>query len=296
MRVNNVLARAAAAALRTASASASAESFVTTNATVSPQEVFYVAVKSEDQNAGEYSIIGLSSALPFGSIDSEGNHWLRGLPVPRAIPDGSPIVPEAVAVYAFDPSPIDVTEVVVSNTIVHEEIGDTLGNLSHSGRGMVLNNHRSGSAPDGVYTAIYDDSGSGEFVNSVASDGPGNLDNFVGQTGSGAWVFTAVDNAQGLTGYVANLTLRLTPNLDLLSGTFVTLRPNAWRYGYVNVPADASRMIVEVSQLSGGPVEVFIRRAARPTQALFDKHATMNRPGGELSLGIDDDRCLAGRD
>ena len=271
---------------------ASAESYVTTNATVSPQEVFYLAVKSEDQNAGEYSIIGLSSALPFGSIDSEGNHWLRGLPVPRAIPDGSPIVPEAVAVYAFDPSPIDVAEVVVSNTIVHEEIGDTLGNLSHSGRGMVLNNHRSGSSPDGVYTAIYDDSGSGEFVNSVASDGPGNLDNFVGQTGSGAWVFTAVDNAQGLTGYVANLTLRLTPNLDLLSGTFVTLRPNAWRYGYVNVPADASRMIVEVSQLSGGPVEVYIRRAARPTQALFDKHATMNRPGGELSLGIDDDPPL----
>jgi len=281
-----------AAADRSVGRGGSGEVLMYTNAVVDPDEVYYIGVKSEDQMASEYSIVAISSMEPFATIDEEGNHWLRGLPVPRAIGDGSPIDPAYVMVYAFDPFPIDVNMVVVWNTLVHELIGDLLGVLSHNTRGTVLNNHRSLAGVDGVYETLYDDSGSGEFPEAEMTDGPGTLDDFVGVEGAGSWMLTTVDNALGQTGFVQNLTVRLTPNLDLLAGAFVTLNPNAWRFAHLDVPPGVSRMIVEIRSLSAGPLEVFIRRSARPTLTAYDAHASIMPPGGDLSLGIEDEPPL----
>lgn len=284
--------QAVAAADRSIQRGGSSETIMYTNAVVDPSEVFYIGVKSEDQMAAEYSIVALSTMEPFATIDEQGNHWLRGLPVPRPIADGSPVTPAYAQVYAFDPYPIDVNMVVVSNTLVHELLGDLLGALSHNTRGMVLNNHRSFGDVGGVYSMLYDDSGSGEFRDADTTDGPGSLDDFIGVEGSGSWMLTAIDNALGQTGYVQNLTIRLTPNLDLLAGAFVNLGANMWRFAHLDVPPGVSRMIVEVRSLSAGPLEVYVRRGARPTATRFDAHATMFPTGGDLSLGIEDDPPL----
>lgn len=260
-------------------------------------EVFYIGVKAEDQSAAEYGFFAISSLEPFGTMDDNGNQLLRGLRLPQAIPDGSPIMPGGTNIFAIGVFPMDLIQVVVTNDIFHEELGDLVGNLSHMNRFAVLNNHKSGEATaDGFYSAIYDDTGSGEFPNAQATDGPGNLDNFVGQNGTGAWILTVVDNALGQTGYVQNLGLRLTPNLDLLKGTFVTLQPNQWRYAYIDVPPDVSRMTIAVTRLSAGPLELYLRRGVRPTRADYDDRAILFPPGGELSCSVYDDPPLsAGR-
>ena len=54
--------------------------------------IYYIGVKSEDQQAAEYAILGVFSELPFGTTDDNGNQHLIGFPVP-AIPDGSPTRP-----------------------------------------------------------------------------------------------------------------------------------------------------------------------------------------------------------
>ncbi|MCX8109326.1 MAG: proprotein convertase P-domain-containing protein, partial [Verrucomicrobiae bacterium] len=260
-------------------------------------EVFYIGVKAEDQSAAEYGFFGISSPEPFSTIDSNGNQLVRGLRLPQAIPDGSPVAPGGTNIFAIAVYPMDIIQVIVSNSLYHEALGDLLGNLSHMGKFAVLNNHKSSeAAPDGFYSAVYDDTRSGEFPNSQTTDGPGTLDNFVGVNGAGAWILTMVDNAIGQTGYVQTLNIRLTPNLDLLAGAFVTLLPGQWRYAYVDVPPDASRMIISVTRLSAGPLELYARRGLRPTRTDYDARAILSPPGGELSISIYDDPPLrAGR-
>jgi len=271
------------------------ETVVFTNA--ADGEVFYIGVKAEDQSAAEYGFFGISSPEPFSSIDENGNQITRGLRLPQAIPDGSPVTPGGTNIFAIAIYPMDLIQVVVSNSLYHEALGDLVGNLSHLNRFAVLNNHKSSdAAPGGFYSALYDDTGSGAFPNSQTTDGPGSLDNFVGLQGSGAWILTVVDNALGQTGYVQNLEMRLTPNLDLLAGAFVTLAPEQWRYAYIDVPPDVSRMIVSVTRLSAGPLELYLRRGVRPTRTDYDNMATLFPPGGELSQSIYDDPPLtAGR-
>jgi subtilisin-like proprotein convertase family protein len=272
-------------------AAGGSETIVFTNA--ADREIFYIGVKAEDQEAAEYGFFAISSKEPFGTIDEEGNHHLRGLRLPQLVPDGTPAAPGATNIFAIGVYPIDIVEVVVSNEVYAQDLGDLLGNLSHQRKFVVLNNHKSSDAAvDGFYRALYDDSGSGEFPTSVTTDGPGTLDSFVGSNGAGAWILWMVDNALGHTSLVQSLSIRLTPNLDLLRGAFVTIKPHAWRYAYIDVPPDVSRMIVSVSRLSMGPLELYLRRAFRPTRLAYDNRAILYPPGGELSRSIYDDPPL----
>lgn len=251
-------------------------------------EEFYVAVKSEDQMASEYNLIGISSEEPFGFLDEDGNQVLRGLPVPAIIPDGSPVQPGGVQIFAVGIFPGQVGRVVVENTLRHEILGDLYTELWHGGVFAGLHNHTSGNEfTDGLLSVVYDDSQSGESYDVLSSDGPGSLNDFLGTKTEGPWIFSAIDNASSGTGIVDSVTLRVRPNPDLASGFFGTVLPNQWEIFFVDVPPDASSLRVILSSMTG-PLNVYVRRGAPPTLNDYDKMAALRAPGGELEITTGD--------
>lgn len=251
-------------------------------------EIFYIGVKAEDQMAAEFNLIALSSDEPFTSIDENGNHHLRGLPIVVAVPDGSPVRPEAGMTFAVGMYPIDVLRAVASVTDYHERPGDLLGNLSHRRVFAVLNNHNDGDGdPEGMVGGLYDDSGSGEFPDSISTDGPGSLNDFMGVKGSGLWVLTTIDNAPAHTGWVENLEIRLSPAPDLLLGVAGTIAAMGWTNYFIDIPADATSMRVVVTNLTG-PLNLYVRHEAMPTFTEYDQAAFLSPSGGELELTVDD--------
>ena len=62
------------------------ETIVYSNATPG---VYYIGVKSEDQQAAEYALLGVFSQQPFGTSNPNGDLTLFGFPVPAPIPDAS---------------------------------------------------------------------------------------------------------------------------------------------------------------------------------------------------------------
>lgn len=251
-------------------------------------EVFFVGVKAEDQMSSEYGLIGLSSDEPFGNLLPDGSYLMRALPAPRAIPDGTPESPAAALMFGVGIYPMTVGRVIAYNSFLHEEGGDLFGNLNHAGRFAVLNNHTPiPASSNGVFSAVYDDTGS--YIEPLArhTDGPGSLVDFIGSRGEGVWQFTMVDNALGHTGLVQELGIRLFPAPDLLVGTFVTLLPNQFDIFFVDVPADAVLLRILLSQMSL-PVDVFVRYDLPPSLTEYDKRARLAPPTGELTVGPTD--------
>lgn len=251
-------------------------------------EVFYIGVKAEDQMSAEYGLIGLSSDQPFGNLLPDGSFLMYARPAPRVIPDGAPEAPAAALMFGVGVYPMTVGRALVYQSFVHEEAGDLLGNLSHAGRFVVLNNHSPiPPSSNGVYSAVYDDTGNAIEPLARRSDGPGSLVDFIGTRGEGVWQFTMVDNAPAHTGRVESLAIRLFPASDLLVGTLVTLLPNQFEIFFVDVPADATRLRILLSQMTL-PVDVFVRFDLPPSLTEFDKRARIAPPSGELTLGPTD--------
>src|SRR6266487_1206365 len=245
------------------------ESVVFTNAPVGPNKIFYIGVKSEDQQAAEFGIVAFSSNEPFAQQDPFGNHLLRGLPPSVAIPDGSGDTPGGVRMFAVDPlQPVTIARVIVTNDITHQSIGDLLGNLSYANHFAVLNNHnRYGGVTNTFFHLVYDDSNSGLFLLSRPTDGPGSLNDFVSErTGSTMpWLLTMADNSHGRTGRVDSLNIRVEPQRSILGvGVNGTVLANQWVYYIVDVPGDASKLTVTLSSMTG-PLNLYLKRGAPPT-------------------------------
>ena len=111
------------------------------DAKVGKDEVFYIGVKSEDQMAAEFGIVGLSSSSPFGGLDNGGR--LNMMPLPGVIPDGSASDPGGVSIFGiYIGQPYEtVRKVTAVSSIFHQEIGDLWGQLSHNRNSVVLNDH-----------------------------------------------------------------------------------------------------------------------------------------------------------
>lgn len=259
-------------------------------------DVYYVGVKSEDQQGGEYGFVSLSSDLPFTEEDQFGNKLVRGMPVNVPIPDGSSREPGAALIFGVSTDPVTVADVVVTNTIAFDSTGDILLNLSHQDQFVVLQNSALDPTGNGRTndTQIYDDSLSGEStgfgLRSRPSDGPGSLQNFRGMDGAGVWLMTAVDNAilQGATNVA--MYIKIAPQRDDTGqGVLVSLLPGQWEYYFLDVPALATNLTITVSALNPFlPVDVYIRRGEIPTPSNNDKGARISAPGGSLSIGTRD--------
>src|SRR5215213_5532779 len=98
-----------------------------------PNEVFFIGVKSEDQQAATFGILAASSDNPFSGRDSSNYIVAQALVLPMEIPDGTPENPGGTTgLFAFVVD-TDATarRVYVTNSIYHEQAGDIIGILSH---------------------------------------------------------------------------------------------------------------------------------------------------------------------
>jgi subtilisin-like proprotein convertase family protein len=251
-------------------------------------ETFYAGVKSEDQQAANFGFFAVSSSSAFSQSDSEGNVYIEGFPFNAEIPDGSPAEPQAAFMFAFCLDPITIQNVVVTNWITHTNGGDLFGALDLQGQKVsVLNANRGFSTLFPPIEYIYDDSGSGEFLPTDVTDTPGTLRNFVGEEGLGQWRLTMVDSAPGATGQVNRLFIRLEPvSEDLTNGVGVVadIQPGGWFRTVVDVPPDATNLLVCVAQ-DEGPLIVHIARGFDPDQDNYDTFAVIPPPGDCLSIG-----------
>ncbi len=265
-----------------------------------PDEVFYIGVKSEDQQAAQFSIIAISSDKAFSARDSSNNIVASVFPAP--IPDGTPDAPGGTNLFALVVErDVLVQRVIVTNILFHEEAGDLIGILHHadptdgSDAAVTLNNHRTWNGWD---TSIYDDSDEGDLTNSVPPtippDGPGSLRNFVGQQAFGLWQYDISDNALFHTGLVQELTLVISPastNRNRPVDLYGTLPPGRWRYAAFPVTADVTNIHACVTYEGGGtgPLELYLRRGDFPDRVFYDKALLdILFPGGCLDLGLND--------
>ncbi|MDB6109487.1 MAG: Peptidase and in kexin sedolisin [Pedosphaera sp.] len=256
-------------------------------------KVYYLAVKSEDQQGAEYALVGVASKFPFNQRDANGNllvTMLGDFPVP--IRDGSSKLPGYTYILGVTAEADRIRRVIVTNAVTHEYFPDLIGALSHSQKLSVLNNHAAFfNTNDVSETLVYDDSGEGDNVGVLkgpgtfakTSDRPGTLQNFVGEQASGAWVFSMVDDALGRTGRVDSLAITVEPqdptnNVNQRIGAFGS------KYYFVDVPPNATNLTVTLGGSMSLPLDVYLRRGARPSQTVYDKSAVINPPGGSLSL------------
>lgn len=258
-----------------------------------PGSVYYAGIKSEDQQAAEYSFLGVFSLLPPSSSDSKGNVYMRGIPVPASIPPGVPPHPKAALVLGIDIKQIQVRRVVVTNTFTHPMPGNLVGTFSHNTKFAVLNNKTCATDPatgfcyTNRHDYIYEDNGEHDIAGSRQSDGPGTLKDFIGEQGLGVWLLSMVNSQPTGTGEVDRLIIKLEPQNLGTNGTIVDLLPNSWFYDSIDVPGDATNLTVCVSG-NTAPLDLYISREGPPTQTSFDYHLKVNPPGGCLSVSIFD--------
>ncbi len=269
------------------------EMVVITNSPLT-NEIYYIGVKSEDQQGAEYGLVGVSSAAPFTTLGADGRARVLTIPLRQPIPDGRPDRPGVGLFLGISTLPGTIRGVSATVTATHQNFSDLLGNLSHAGLFAVLDNHSPlvGLTSGTNITVTYDDSQSGYTPGSVPSDGPGSLVNFLGEAGTGAWFLTTSDNALGNVGRISAFDLRLLPN-DF-GATFVPRCVSGGRVEIevIDVPPDATGMTITITNMQPAlPLEVFIKKDEFPdvtNPALADKHATILPPGGEVFFGVRD--------
>ncbi|MBI3414412.1 MAG: S8 family serine peptidase [Verrucomicrobia bacterium] len=254
-------------------------------------EVFYVGVKAEDQQGGEYGFVTLSSNTPFNR-EENGNLIVQGFPLSAQVSDGSPQQPGAALVFGIATRPIQVQKAVAELSLTHESLGDLLANLSHNNQFAVLLNHHLIEPPplNGFYSFGFDDNELGDAVNlgDQPSDGPGSLNNFIGEDGSGLWLMTLVDNAVGGTGRLNNFNVVLTPSpgTNLISGT---VRAHRFAYYFVDVPVDATNLMATLFNFTPSlSLDAYFRRTDLPDQTTYDKFAIIPPTGGNLTITTGD--------
>lgn len=247
-------------------------------------EIYYVGVKSEDQMGGQYGFFGVFSDEPFASKDEFGNLYLRGFPL-GPIPEGPPSRPGARLVFAIAPEQIKVRRVLVTNQVSHANFGDLFSNLSHNNSFAVLHNHTFGNG-DFRQLFAYDDSLQGDNPGSKKADGPGSLNNFIGQEGVGQWMLTLLDNVPNeATGAVEQLTIKLEPQRLEEEGDTLVIGAGGWGYTFIEVPPGATNLTIG---LVGNtlPVDLYVRRGDLPDFDNYDKKKTVTPPGSTNELSI----------
>ncbi len=273
-----------------------------------PDEVFYIGVKSEDQQAANFALFAASSDQPFSSQDSSNNIIVRPIvSLPLNIPDGTPEQPGGTNVFLIvDPLDWDknIARVYVTNSIYHEEAGDLVGILTRLGgtNAVTLNNHRTWTGwenPTFPYGVIYDDSGQGDLGDPTSPtpvflpDGPGRLKDYIGEQAGQVWDFTISDNAMSHTGYLDNITLVIEPastnttDPNVLIDRRFCVNPGQWVYAAANIPNDAFNMETCVFDFeTPEPIWVFIKEGDFPDFGYYDYFFEGNPPGECLDVGL----------
>jgi len=283
------------------------ESVVITEAPPQRNTVYYIGVKSEDQQAAVFGFIGAVSADGFSQQADNGDITLFPIPaIPPgglAIPDGSFDRAGYVQVLtAVEPNtkPIIIRHVQVLNGISHQNSGDLVGAFNLQGdtaHEVVLNNHNGFNTnypPGWVYDDAPEGSSSKAFPGPplVPTDSPGSLRNFTGKNFGIGSIFelNESDNAVGQIGSINAFGVFVEhqpPN----TGTFnISIAPGGFYYGFVDVPTDATNLTISVtfqnvagSTTSTGPVAIY---ATNTNNVSVSSPGTnnINAPGGQLVI------------
>ncbi|MCC7374113.1 MAG: S8 family serine peptidase [Verrucomicrobiales bacterium] len=269
------------------------ESVMLTNAELGV--VYYAAVKSEDQKAGDYIFRFTSTDTPLDMDDGKGNRIVFGRPFFKPVPDGSALEPQEGIVIGHVTVPFKVKRVVVTNTLEFDSTGDIVTKLQHGAKFSVLNNHALDPANRArSVRLVYDDSGEGDvgFGNVIAqpTDGPGSLMDFVGEEAAGPWVLRLIDNATAQTATNRLFSMWIERQPELGEWIFVEVPPFSWERSSWEVPSGATELKVTVSRVEPpADQDVYIRKEFPPTSSQFDKFGTVvGADGGAVSLGLRD--------
>lgn len=249
-------------------------------------QVYYIGVKSEDQMAGEFDFFAVFSLVPLAEEDADG--FVQAYPFnppDGTIPDGSPDAPGIAKWLAFVAGEGEVRRVVVTNSLIHENISDVVGALvSPNRKAVVLNNHTFPATPlpPGPYNFLYEDNDEGDYLNAIHPEGPGELRNFVGDGKAGQWHFFYVDNSLSQTGWVANCKIKIERQPSNGESITNTVAPNSWQYYAVNVPVGATNLTTCLALISAvpQPLELYVRKDQFPTATVYDYTLTVNPPTG----------------
>ncbi len=268
------------------------ETIVFTNAT--PDDVFYIAVKAEDQQAAEFSLLGISTDLPLDE-DRNGSRLIRMFPFGAVIPDGSPRRPQASTMIGIGINQRRVARVRATQQIYHENLGDLVGVLSHNRIQSVLNNHTLDVTNiTGTNLLIYDDYTFQPAAGSRNTDGPGSLNQFTGSRITGAWLLNQIDNAPGDTGLVEYAELLIDPLQNtLLAGNIINGSASIGTplYYPIDVPPGVTNMILRFGLPGGENLEAYLGRDELPTPTNYLARAANTPPNGgfELRYGLTND-------
>ena len=244
---------------------------VYTNST--QNQIYYVGVKCEDQMGGEYAFLPAFSPNAFSTQDTNGNVYVTALNTPLDIPDGNNQHPGVGYVFGLavpnDPT-MTMRNVIVSNTVTHENFGDLVGYLSHGENYVTLNNHDELGWVD-QQLVVYDDGVTNETPGAQHTDGPGSLNDFRGQHGIGPWFLTEMDEAYTQTGRVDSLTIKLEPHIAKKNTgqQTVTVPAGGWFYDYVDVPVGYTNLTVTATNITippgAPPVQLYLNYPTEPT-------------------------------
>jgi subtilisin-like proprotein convertase family protein len=256
-------------------------------------QVYYVGVKCEDQMGGEYAFLPAFSPNAFSTQDTNGNVYVTALNAPLDIPDGDNQHPGVGYVFGLCVQPIELRNVIVSNTVTHQNFGDLVGYLSHGENYVTLNNHDELGELD-QQLLVYDDGTTNEVPGAQRTDGPGSLNNFRGQQGVGLWLLTEMDEAYTQTGRIDNFTLKLEPHMATNNAGLatVTVPAGGWYYDYVDVPVGCTNITVVATNITippgSPPVQLYLNYLTEPTASNNLGEADLVNgmpPGGSVSYG-----------
>ncbi|MCU0787437.1 MAG: hypothetical protein MUC91_04495 [Verrucomicrobia bacterium] len=279
------------------------ETVILTN--TGPGVVHYLGVKSEDQEAAQYTLRAFFSLLPFGD-DPRGAPLLPDI-VPQLIPNGSSGNPQGaqIAMTLLDSgaSEFKVRRIVVTNTLTHENFGDLISVFTDGSRKLqsiaTLLNHRDVPPPLPTHNFIFEDNDEGDIPNSQPSAGPGSLAGFINEDASSEYLLTVVDDGYVSTGavdFVSGYVERAPSTNTLITDTLVPLGSRLYPF---TVPPQATNFLICITNVTGqnaGELIVYVKRVSTcdsdlvlPSTNLFDYVFSLDGNEGEcFSISIFD--------
>ena len=254
-------------------------------------QVYYIGVKCEDQTGAQYDYISAFSKNPFSLQDTNGNVYVNAINVPLDIPDGDNSMPGMATVLGLALQPIQLKNVIVTNTLTHENSSDLIGFLGHDDLSATLYNH---DLPGTITNLdmVFNDGATNVMTNFVGvlrtSSGPNTLTNFVGTPGVGLWVLTVIDDNYTQVGRVENLQLKLEPHIPTNHLSQITLHPGQWFYDYIDVPGGCTNLtLVGIDEAPPGVSNVImaIKFGGNPNLTNNDQKVMIDQPyfGGAYS-------------
>ena len=214
-------------------------------------EVFYIGVKSEDQQGGTYGFFGAAAVAPFSTNSTNGGVIITLFPA-MDIPDGTPESPGGAVLYGICTTNITIASISNYLSYLHENIGDLVGTLTFNGISITLNNHSISPTaafppPAGLGTNNFI---SDDFRN--PPDGPGDVTDLLGQDAIGLWIFEVYDNSPLLTGRVEYASIYIRPYTNQYSTNAnvsyrtVTLQAGQSFVDFLDVPVSATNLDVDI--------------------------------------------------